>query len=278
MKKVWSKTFYSVEELRDAALDAFQTGDYSHADKGQITDGFDFHGVRSTNQLNRMVKDGVEDNIDEILNTAENVVSELFMEHSSLGFHAYNDVSGGEVDIDNFLAGIPEHMIEYTLTEMPKVGRVITLVSSSSVSFAVSRKTIEKRGRLIAALAVALSRLGFALELWSDMTLGTWEDKSEARIRTLVKGASDDLDIGRVMYAFTHPSMFRALGLAAMHKMPRTLWSTFSLGGSYGIPAGPWQDMADGTIYLPQMLTDRDIPDADVKLREIMRELGIITD
>jgi hypothetical protein len=276
----------SLDEFAKEGLRHVRSNTYAHSNgAGDIDREFKFHGAKSVKHIETLVRDGYERDLDAVLETAGNVVSELFAEYSGLGFRAYHDVSGGEVDIDRFISGIPENMIENQLVETPKFGNIITLVSSISFSASISKESIEKRGHLVAALAIALSRLGMGLEIWADLTIGEsmWGGdgrKGKLIQRVLIKSSGEDLDIGRIMYAFTHPSMLRILGLSAMHKIPREDWSVFGMSqnGGYGSVQDPEQDMSEGTIYLPSLRSDHDVPDADVKLREIMQELGIITD
>lgn len=177
------------------------------------------------------------------------------------------DVTGATVDVGAYLAGTPECMIDYPLTETSKVGRVITLCASISYSAAVASDTIKRRGRTMVALAMALSKLGHSCELWADLTGG--HGNSEFHIRVLVKGASDELDPARVMFAYAHPAMLRVLGFSAIEGMGK---STFVS------PRGPDKDLPEGTIYLPEICSGRDVPEAEEFLRKYLGEVGLLAE
>src|SRR6266566_2279928 len=111
----------------------------------------------------RMAGEGWTEQLDSALGLAESAIETADKEHMTDSFNQpVWDVTGAQVDIGAFLAGTPECMIDYPLTETSKVGRVITLIASISVSASVSADTIARRGRVITALALALSRLGHA--------------------------------------------------------------------------------------------------------------------
>ncbi len=276
---VWkhSETLYSIEELAQIATKHIKSGEYSHSTQwGGVDSQYDFHGVRSLDHLNELVTLGYEKDIDSVIRIAENAVKDSFQEFDANVFSATFDVAGGEVDIDRFLTGEPENMIDYQIMQAPRAGRVITLCASISFSGAVSKAAIAKRGHLVTALAMAMSRLGLALEIWADAS--TRGGSTQVQQRILVKSPGEDVNPARIMFAFTHPGMLRMLAMPAMHSWPEEVQSATGVGFGYGAPENPKEDLPDGTIYLPSVLSSRDVPDADVKLREILRELGIITD
>ncbi len=273
----YSEILYSIEELAQRATQHIKSGAYSHATAGgEVDHHYDFHGVRSLKHLDELVTVGFEQDIDSVIRIAEDVVRDSFQEFDSSIFVPTFDVSGGEVDIDRYLTGEPENMVEYGVIEAPRFGRVITLCASISFSGAVSKRAIAKRGHLVTALAMAMSRLGLALEIWADAS--TRGGSTQVQQRILVKSPGEDVNPARIMFAFTHPGMLRMLAMPAMHSWPGEIQSATGVGFGYGAPEDPKEDLPDGTIYLPSVLSNRDVPDADVKLREILRELGIITD
>lgn len=167
--------------------------------------------------------------------------------------------------------------LDQSASDIPRrtrAGRVITLVASVSYSGAVSKEAIKRRGHAIAALAFAISRIGLAVELWCD--LSAKEGETFGHMRVLVKGANDELDPARIMFAYSHPGMLRALGMPAMHAYPEDVRKALGVGYGYGMPIDPKKDLAEGTIYLPCVLSDRDIPDAEIALMQYLRDIGIV--
>ena len=91
----------------------------------------------------RMASEGWQDELESTLEIAESAIEMADKEHMTDSFNQpVWDVTGAQVDVGAYLAGTPECMIDYPLTETTKVGRVITLVASISISGSISADTI----------------------------------------------------------------------------------------------------------------------------------------
>ncbi len=266
-----SVTFDSVNDLAQHAEP--YVGDYLRLREFSK----EWHGVDSFDEAKELSINGWEAESDKALAMAESVIETAFKEHTTPTFHPVWDVTGCEVDVGRYLSGEPENMIDYEIVPTTRVGRVITVCSSVSFSSAVSTEAIKRRGYVVTALVAALSRLGYTTELWADLS-AKGDSGETMQMRVLVKGANDEFDPGKVMFAFSHPSMLRALGLPAMHVMPKGWQRKIGVGSHYGSPTNPREDLAEGTIYMPAVRSDKNVPNADVMLIEKLRELGIITD
>lgn len=237
-----------------------------------------FRGVDSWAEAKDLAIHGWQGVEAEAMAIAESAVETVEADHEQLGFAAVWDTTGCEVDVGRYLIGEPECMIDYQAVPATRVGRVITLCASVSISSVVSEESLKRRGFGIAALAFALGRLGFAIEMWADVSVAPMlGDGATARIRVLVKGANDELDPSKIMTAFAHPAMLRTLVFAAEHEFPEQVQKEVGVGRYYGSPRDPVEDMPEGTIYLPCVCTDRDIPDPEVMLRRQLKALGIIS-
>lgn len=222
----------------------------------------------------RMASEGWQDELEATLEIAESAVEMADKEHMTDSFNQpVWDVTGAMVDVGAYLAGTPECMIDYPLTETSKVGRVITLVASISVSGSVSADTIARRGRLIVALALALARLGHATELWISNHNSISAPGAETRIK--VKGVNDEIDPSVIMFAYAHPAVQRRLMFAVAEGYPGK-WRRRT---KMGRPMPPTTDgLPEGTIVLPEICSDRDIPQADEFLRRYLGELGLLAE
>jgi hypothetical protein len=83
-------------------------------------------------------------------------------------------------------------------------------------------------------------------------------------MRVLVKGADDELDPAKVMFAFAHPAMLRRLGFGAKDQFHG------KYSPSICSPEAPAKDLPEGTIYLPEICSPSDVPEADEFLREYL--------
>lgn len=267
-------TFDSIGELATTA--EHHSGEYLRA-IGEDSFSQDFYGVNSWGEANTLATEGWSSETEHALSIAENAVSTVTRDHTVPTFHPVWDVSGCEVDVARYLADDPECMVDYELTPTPQSGRVISICAGVAYSSAVSTETIKCRGYVVVALAVVLSRLGYSTELWADDS-GKGDDGKRCRMRTLVKGPNDELDPAKIMFAYAHPAMSRVLSTPAMHSLPKSWQSIMRVGRNYGVPIDPKQDLPEGTIYIPCVCSNRDVPDADVALLRYMRDLGIVDD
>src|SRR5579872_114125 len=126
---------------------------------GRVYSGSDFAGYATWEQALNMARSGWHDELDTALELAESAVALAEREHMTDTFQPVWDVSGAEVDVARYLSGEPECMIDFPLSKTSKSGRVISMCASISVSGSVRPDTIQRRGQVITALAMALDRL-----------------------------------------------------------------------------------------------------------------------
>lgn len=258
-------TFYSLAELVDAAEK------YGVEMPVRYRTGEPKSGNVTWSEALALGRKGWDEQLDSALDLAESAIVTANQEHMMDSFNPMWDVTGAEVDVARYLSGEPECMIDFPLTKTSHSGRVITLCASVGYSWAIKAATIQDRGRVIVALALALSRLGHSVEMWADIS-GENNNGQILRTRILVKGVNDELDPSRVMFAFAHPAMLRVLGWTAREK-----WgSKYAPDRSHPVP--PLEDLPEGTIYLPEIRSSRDVPNADEFLREHLGNLGLLAE
>jgi len=273
------------DSIEDLAKDAEQYVSQRYAD-GMRQDlsssgegGSRFYGdCKTPGQAFVMAREGWTAKLAETLEIAREAVETIEAETEQTTFQPHWDVSGGMIDMGAFLANEPECMIEFPPAKISRVGRVITLCASISHSAAVSAKQLVKRGQIITALALELSRMGMNVELYADFSACSdrWGGATTVRHQAivLVKGANDTLDPAKILFAYAHPATLRVLSLTAMHGLPREFRGPLSVGGSYGSPDKPAEILPAGTIYLPEVYTGEDV-DAAATLRKYMQDLGL---
>lgn len=233
----------------------------------------DWNMVESFEEGLAIARDGWHAELGDTLRVAEAAVEKVSKEFELTTFEAVHDVVGSTVDVGLYLSGDPECMIDMVLTPTVKQGRVITLCASISRSAHVDVGEIVARGRVVVALAIALSQLGYALEIWADMTTSTGpDDKYVTQQRYLLQAAGEALDVERVMFGLAHPAMSRVVGFAIRDGQPGTF------GTSSQKPINPVEDLPEGTLYLPCLFTPKPIKDTDKQLVAWLKQLGIIED
>jgi hypothetical protein len=229
-------------------------------------------------------------------------------------FEPVHDVCGADVDIDAYLHGAPENMIEYPLQKTSNIGNVVTLCVDVQYGLNLSAKTIIDRGATIASLAILLERLGHQTELYvsDEYSLRSpispvsakWE---RVMYRVRVKGTKDFIDPAKIMFAYAHPGIQRGMGFTCaqdvrrneneyglsdgerygynrsslLKPVPDTGPRMPGLGiqlhnSSFGPVTRTTRDLPEGTIYIDPLLRNTDAPNAELELRRFLMQLGLL--
>lgn len=129
------------------------------------------------------------------------------------------DVAGSEVDVDRYLAGEPECMIEYPPLKVAKAGRSIRIIVSTSLSGGASSEAVRARGAAIIALCDALAARQHPLEVWitdSSTKVGQTLGAGQRLVYSvLVQSPQDPYDRAKVLYAVSSADVQRQLCFAA---------------------------------------------------------------
>lgn len=260
--------YYSLDEFADAAERRYRP------DIDKLT-GRDHWAGGDLYKVIALARSGWDEDLAEALALAESVVDTVEKNHEIKTFQPVWDVQGAEVDVARYLSGEPENMVDYPMLETSKHGRVITLCGSISYSSSIDADVIKRRGMVLCALALLLSRIGYASELWINMHA---ERNNGIDIKVLVKGTNDTLDPSRVMFAYAHPGTLRRLMFAVMHGVPQKFIDGCGIGGGYGHPSPPVDDLPEGTIYLPELRSSRNMPDAHEELKSLLRQMNLLAE
>jgi len=149
------------------------------------------------------------------------------------------DVCGDVVDVDRYLSGEPENMIQFTEEQAVGHGKIIKIWVNTVASKGVSATTMFYRGAAVVALVDALEKLGFSCEVSTiDAISERWSgDKNVLRYNVLLRGAGEALDLDRLAFALAHASWLRRLIFSAMEQESPALRRMFGIGmGTYGNP------------------------------------------
>lgn len=124
------------------------------------------------------------------------------------------DVTGSEVDVAAYLAGVPECMIDWDPRALSSHGRVVTFLVPAGYSHTVPRAHVMNRGVALTALCSAIISAAHSVEVWSGYA-GSWRVAGVPRDRycavARVISAGEPLDVARLLFAMAHPAMLRRL-------------------------------------------------------------------
>lgn len=122
------------------------------------------------------------------------------------------DVTGSEVDIGAYLAGVPECMVDAVPRQTSRRGRIVAFLVPACYSNKTPHALIQNRGIALATLCSAIIAAGHGVEIWSGFVGLLGDDRIHAVAR--VVSAGEPLDLGRLIFAVAHPLMLRRLWFA----------------------------------------------------------------
>lgn len=122
-----------------------------------------------------------------------------------------HDMIGVEPDIDRYIMGEIECMMDDMMVEAPKNGNVFTMIVDVSMTWDNSAEDIAKRGATLCALVESFIMLGYQLELWSEFTVRGNDParKDLATCLVRINKAGEPIDIDCMMFALGHPDYGR---------------------------------------------------------------------
>jgi hypothetical protein len=122
------------------------------------------------------------------------------------------DVTGSEVDIGAYLAGVPECMVDAVPQQTSRRGRIVAFLVPACYSNKTPHTLIRNRGIALATLCSAIIAAGHSVEIWSGF-VGLIDDERISAVARVVS-AGEPLDLGRLIFAVAHPLMLRRLWFA----------------------------------------------------------------
>ena len=141
--------------------------------------------------------------------------------------------AGDEVDIDRYVSGEPECMMDYELTQVPAAGRVVKIVLQISASEGVDAGQYFMRGAAAVMLADLVEQSGLRSEI--IVAAGNCCGKNTAEFTIVVKRPDQPLELDRLAFVLAHPSMFRRFIFRIIEQFPRKTFDAH-FSSSYGRP------------------------------------------
>ena len=145
----------------------------------------------------------------------------------------YWDHCGVEVDMDRYLTGEPECMIDYREEITEGRGKVLTVAFSFDLPGFVEAEAVLLRGAMIAGLVDCLEQTGYAVEL---LAVSTNHQIMETQV--VIKGAGEALDLDTLAFATGHAGMLRRFEFAHYEMQTGQDRAKLEVHLRYGSPMG----------------------------------------
>lgn len=238
-----TRTWNSLSEFTDYCSGASEMPD---AYRTSQTRGRSFHGSHSFEDAQAIAfhwPEGVE--------RIENVKARISLKSQRVMQQVEMREAGpGVLSMGHYLAGHPQPYM--ALVDSERVasgsGAVVKILMNISVSSAISKEVIERRGAAVLALVAALEQTGRRVEIVVG-TGGRGQRNWTHDYRVTVKKAQAKLNLNSVAFALAHPDMLRRFVFAAMEREDERFRKGFSVGSGYGRPAR-FENVPENVIHV----------------------------
>lgn len=191
------------------------------------------------------------------------------------------DVTGSEVDVGAYLAGVPECMVDAVPSWTSARGRVVTFLVPAACAHTVAHRAIRNRGIALAALCTAIIEAGHSVEIWSGFAAEVARERFAAVARVIPAG--EPFDVGRLIFAMAHPAMLRRLWFGVWDSSARRTAALLKQS-RYGLPRPSRAEDLPADIADPYVfgyLDERDthwatLGSAQAWCETTFRELGLL--
>lgn len=190
-----------------------------------------FYGTETFGDAVKLAINGWAEGLQEL---QYGVKKNKFIDAPSNKFCMYNDVTGSFVDIDKYIRGEPECMLEFECVSEP---RFATIFVSGGVSGCVGHETIISRGRKILEVIDALEQNNIRTKV--IQVFGTNSGDGTELITVVCKDCQNRLDVEALNFALCHPAQVRRFEFSVCERAPvewRKKMGYFE-GAGYGCPA-----------------------------------------
>ena len=150
----------------------------------------------------------------------------------------HSAVAGDEVDVDRYLSGEHENMMQPDIRH-DQNGKVVDLFVNCSVASNVSPRKIMRRGAGILLAKEILTSNGYSMGVTMvECSTSSVESDTVVEYRVPLVAAGDYLDLDTAVFCMAHPSFLRRLMFALNDNEPNDLRREMGYWkrGEYGIP------------------------------------------
>jgi hypothetical protein len=236
---------------------------------GDSFDDFKFRGTRTMSEANDLARNGWPEGRKAMSESLSDQIARVKMDRMPRRWH---DVAGAYPDVQAAIAGDPLNMISIGDDERAARPTIDILVNISCAS-AVSRESITLRGAAILSWVDALESAEYRVQVTGHATTKC-DNRALSSAFIVLKRAQDPMDIDRLAYTMTHPSMLRRHICHFRECTPRGYESR-----AYGLPVNlTAQTIPDNALYFPKIEMDYTPEQAAQAARKIIAAGGLIDD
>lgn len=130
-----------------------------------------------------------------------------------------NAVIGYTPNVPNAILGLPDSMIN--TTRVPQKVRAVTLIYTITVNCGYNQDDIYKAGLCFLNVVNSLEIQGYRVKVLVEPFCGHQEREEHVCFRVNVKDWRQPLDLKKLAFPLSHPSMFRRIGFRWLETTPK---------------------------------------------------------
>ena len=226
-----------------------------------LTHGWDMHRAEMSEQVDSLIS-SLQEEVNDYIGTHHREV---------------RDVSGGFVDMDRYLLGEPECMVESWMDEDTLQGKAIKVLVNVAAAAHVSSDKLIARGAAVAAAMDAVMTSGMNVELWVGESIGGSEPDHMLVDLLCVKEYNDLIDPDVLAFATAHPAMLRRVFFYMNEQHEESERRMFGIGpegGYYGRIEDIPEELAETFDLVIERYQRGQEEDAEQVYRKMMRMNG----
>lgn len=274
--RVESLRFDHWQEFLDASFKEHADMGHSRANGLPESNGQVWNGTQTWDEAVELATHGWQEPFNEVSLATQQIKDDLRPRMINT-FDSFFDVSGAQVDMDRFLSGEPENMVQLVPIKVAKPGRVISLLVNVGYTAVVTPKQIMQRGIAICGLIECLELLQHSCEIWLESSAShvIGGDSSRFSVIVKMKAADEKLDVGRMMFGIANPATLRRLVFSLREQTPnnQSEYGGKSMGQSRRCIR---QDEVKPTLVLDLLEDERThYVDPEAWIRDNLSEFGL---
>lgn len=203
-------------------------------------EGDRFYGTENIHQAIEYARYGWESGV-------EKLNKDISIKNHDLAYETSYNVVGGRCSVPRFLSGIPTNMIHRKAVERPD--KIITLVKFASFNVGYSAEAIQRENVKFIQIIQNLESKGYRCNV--EVIFGTSGSSADYRVDNLVrvkiKRADERLNVSKICFPLSHPSMSRRFIFKVMEVDPE-LRNTGADNGTYGYPIFNYENVGKKLI------------------------------
>ncbi len=226
-----------ISEVIDIAEQINSQPEGERSNCASINGEYSFTHTNSLEEAIKLCKYGWPEGRERVLKAMANLGIEDGLANLGQVIEYQHETAGDEPDIDRYLAGDPENMINYYLDEST-AGRIVKLLVNVSQPSYMNPDIIMRRGIAIVAAVETAAAAGYGVQLEAAEHTVSRYDGQSLEYRIPLAQAGEYLNIDTVTFAITHPSFLRRLVFTLNENESDEIRDKFGFweSGGYGMP------------------------------------------